>query len=294
MWKWLLSFFIGGLIVSASEADVRARIVERGDLDHVTVEEQLAIVDQLAAFPLGAFLLEHGLLDGHWTDYILTLRQSVDIDTLAPLERMVMFELPLSKAFHQRFATFNRILEEELQPGYKCLSIPSGTLPEFRTIDPKAVEGVKIVAVDWDPAALEEAASLVNHLDVDYHCLDAWEFRGDGSGDLLISNGLNFYIPEDDKVTDLYRIFHDSLKPGAMLVTSILTPMTEWKFEKIDPEMGRLARVIFVDILDGKWQCYRSVEETRAQLNEAGFDQIEVVYDEAHLFPTIIARRANA
>lgn len=41
---------------------------------------------------------------------------------------------------------------------------------------------------------------------------------------LIASNGLNIYEPEDDRVIQLYRGFHDALKPGGVLITSALTP----------------------------------------------------------------------
>lgn len=39
------------------------------------------------------------------------------------------------------------------------------------------------------------------------------------------------------------------------------------------------------------WQIFRSEEPVKAQLREAGFREIEILYDKAHIFPTVIAKK---
>lgn len=52
-----------------------------------------------------------------------------------------------------------------------------------------------------------------------------------------------------------------------------------------------LQKIIFVDIMEAKFQCYRSSEQTHEQLKLAGFSDIQFIYDEAKLFPTVIATK---
>jgi hypothetical protein len=47
-----------------------------------------------------------------------------------------------------------------------------------------------------------------------------------------------------------------------------------------------------VDVLDAKWQVFRAEEIVRAQLEEAGFLEVEFLYDKAHIFPTVVAKKA--
>src|SRR4051812_39803487 len=56
----------------AQIADLKAKIISRGPLPHVSVEQQLEIVDQMSEFPLGRYILEHRGTNGYWTDYMLT------------------------------------------------------------------------------------------------------------------------------------------------------------------------------------------------------------------------------
>jgi len=113
--------------------------------------------------------------------------------------------------------------------------------------------------------------------------------------DLISSNGLTIYEADEDRVSELYRIFWRALKPGGKLVTSFLTPppslspQCEWKSDKIDEHDLLMQKIIFVDIIEAKWQCYRSSEQIEKQLQAAGFKEIEFIYDEAKLFPTVVA-----
>jgi hypothetical protein len=67
---------------------------------------------------------------------------------------------------------------------------------------------------------------------------------------LLISNGLNVYEPDDEKVTELYQQFFKALMLGGILVTSFLTPSPnidpnyEWDMSQINSEDLLLSKII--------------------------------------------------
>ena len=52
-------------------ARVRDKIIARGDLDYVSVAEQLSLLEQLVEFPFGQFLLQNRGWNGFWTDYVM-------------------------------------------------------------------------------------------------------------------------------------------------------------------------------------------------------------------------------
>ena len=124
---------------------------------------------------------------------------------------------------------------------------------------------------------------------------DAWNLGVEGEYDLLTSNGLNIYEPDDQKVTALYRQFHKALRPGGTLVTSFLTPppmiFPESTWRNFNPGDLKKQKAIFSDILQVQWQAFRTEAQTRAQLEEAGFKIREVIYDTQGMFPTVIAER---
>ena len=46
-------------------------------------------------------------------------------------------------------------------------------------------------------------------------------------------------------------------------------------------------------ILQVKFQCYSSSDSIKVQMKRAGFDQIEIIYDKARIFPTIVASKKD-
>ena len=67
----------------------------------------------------------------------------------------------------------------------------------------------------------------------------------------------------------------------------------EWVHSKIDQQAAIKQFIIFKAILDAKFTNYRSSETMKSLLIKAGFpeENIEFSYDEAHVFPTVVARR---
>ena len=124
---------------------------------------------------------------------------------------------------------------------------------------------------------------------------DAWNLNAHEEFDIITSNGLNFYEPDDAKVIELYKSFYGALKKGGVLITSFLTrppqidPNSPWK--NFNPADIQKQKAIFRDIMDARWSAMRSEELTRAQLEAAGFKIKEIIYDRQGLFPTVIAEK---
>jgi hypothetical protein len=111
---------------------------------------------------------------------------------------------------------------------------------------------------------------------------------------LVASNGLNIYVPERDKVINLYRSIFQTLKPGGMLVTSALTlppgnPNCEWNMKYIDQKALSRQKSLFVDILKVNWSNFCTTAEMSERLKEAGFINIKILSDSRNIFPTFVA-----
>lgn len=95
----------------------------------------------------------------------------------------------------------------------------------------------------------------------------------------------------------MYKIFNRALKPKGKLVTSFLTfppsfpDKCEWKMDKINTDDLLLQRIVFVDIIGVKWQCFRTTEQTRKQLEHAGFVNLRFIGDDGNQFPTVVAEK---
>ncbi|HAT8916635.1 TPA: methyltransferase domain-containing protein [Legionella pneumophila] len=287
---------------------MKERIINEGDKPHVTVETQLKILQELSQFGFGQFLIKNQGINGYWTHYMLTHpwfgRKTGLNNSREPLSNMECFLLdkaPTMLATQQRFELFLQENQKALVNGATLASIPCGMLGELLYLDFNGINNIRLMGIDYDQAALEEANALAKERNLDRFitlvCRNAWELNIQEEFDLISSNGLNIYEPDHNKVLDLYQQFHTALKKGGKLVTSFLTPpphlssQCEWMLNKINPEDLLLQRIIFSDILNAKFQCYRSSQQTQKQLALAGFKNIHFLYDEAHLFPTVIAEK---
>lgn len=291
-----------------SFTSAKEKISQRGDLPHVSVERQLELLEQLAAFPLGRFLIENGGLNGEWTDVILMhphTAQGPGLDaegrSLTELEDFLFNHAPTVRATQERFNIFRAEVQERLHDGAVVASVPCGVMSDLLSLDYSGLKDISLVGADLDPDTLASARRASEAVAIGKSTRfvegDAWALDLGAPVDLITSNGLNLYERDDDRVTDLYRKFHDNLKPGGVLVTSYLTfppgqaVPTEWQMDKLDLAAAMQQRIVFVDVLAATWTAYRSTETTIAQLKEAGFVDIEVKSGEAGIFPTVIAKR---
>ncbi|WP_371357411.1 class I SAM-dependent methyltransferase [Hydrocoleum sp. CS-953] len=168
-------------------------------------------------------------------------------------------------------------------------------------LDFTGVDNFRLVGIDIDYESLELAKKLAQEYGlsekVEFHQEDAWKLPFKDEFTLLTSNGLNIYEPDDEKVTELYQQFFQALKPGGILVTSFITPSpdldpnSEWDMSQINSQDLLLSKIVFFDILDVKFTAFRSSSTTKLQLQTVGFDEIEFIWDNARIYPTVTARK---
>jgi SAM-dependent methyltransferase len=148
---------------------------------------------------------------------------------------------------------------------------------------------------DLDQESLDLAAKRAGERGLEERCFffkrDAWALGEGAEFDLIASNGLNFYEADDAKTVDLYREFYRRLKPGGVLVTSFMTPPSSWNAGQVDKFDAMQQKALFTDVLEAKWQIFRVEDSIREHLQQAGFAQVEVIYDRARIFPTVIATK---
>jgi len=176
-------------------------------------------------------------------------------------------------------------------------------MSDLLDLDYSKCDEFHLTGIDLDHESLERAeqsAALKGKKgNCSFVCEDAWHLSFKNAFDLLTSNGLNIYEADEIRAVALYTQFFKALKPRGALVISFLTPppipgfITEWGLQNVNKEHALFQKIVFADILASKWQTYRSEALMRSQLQEAGFEEIEVVYDNAHIFPTVIAKKPS-
>jgi SAM-dependent methyltransferase len=285
---------------------IRDKIRQRGDLPYIPAEKQLELLEALTQFDLGRFLIERGGLNGYWIDYAVMHPSRGRLTGLnnrgEPFEVIESFILdgaPIALATQQRFAIFKQEIQKRVQSHTTLAAIPCGLMADLLELDFTGIEDFKLIGVDIDEESIGHAKQIAQEKELLEHCqflhADAWNLPLHQEVDLIASNGLTHYEQDDQRVIALYKCFWEALKPGGCLVTSFMTPPpiqgvdTEWILERVNPHNALLQKVIFNDILESKWQVFRSENSVKNQLHEAGFKNIEVLYDEAHIFPTVVA-----
>jgi uncharacterized protein involved in tolerance to divalent cations/SAM-dependent methyltransferase len=303
------SLLTGNIDVAIQE--ISSRIQRQGDKPYITVQKQLEILEQLSQFEFGRFLILNQGLNGYWTHYMLIhpwmkheIQNNQSAVNLTSLEQFLLEKAPSILATQQRFEIFLEENQSEVRNGAKLACIPCGTMGELLYLNFDNIETIQLMGLDYDANTLNGAQSLATKQGllslVELQQGDAWQMTFDNEFDLISSNGLNIYEPDDERVTQLYQAFYDALKPGGKLVTSFLTPppnvleSCEWDMSSIDQADLLRQKIIFVDILEAKWQCFRTSRWTKMQLESIGFENIKFIYDKAKLFPTVVAYKKNS
>jgi SAM-dependent methyltransferase len=260
------------------------------------LEMELGMLKQLSGFKLGRFLLSNRGLNGYWTSYIILYGPKKKF--LTPLEKWILHSSPVVNATRERFEVFNKILQKSLKNNITIASIPCGVMDDLLLLDTRSFTQIKFVGVDYDIDSIELARHktlLRRDVNFDFYQKDAWKLDIDAEYDVITSNGLNIYESEDDKVVYLYKNFYRALKPGGLLITSFLTPPptvskdSTWRNYKKEDMIKQKA--IFEDIIEARWQVFRTENQAVEQLKKAGFSEVEIIYDSQGMFPTMLAKK---
>lgn len=269
---------------------ISQRLSQDGSIDEPTKEQLLTYLKQLTEFELGRFFIKNqGALSGHWTYYIIL--GFTESPSLHPLEEAIITTAPSVLATRQRFHIFQSLLQKNIQSNTVTCSIPCGVMADLLTLDlPETVNNVRFVGIDLDQISLDLAQEMAKTKGKNQFCRffreNAWDLAANHPAefDVITTNGLNIYEADDDKVTDLYSTLCTALKPGGKLIGSALSLPQEWDMSKINVDDLNLQRAIFKHILQATWSHFRSVEQTTQQLKTAGFESVEIHWDDAHMF----------
>lgn len=194
-------------------------------------------------------------------------------------------------------------MQHRVKNGFVLASVPCGMMADLIDLDFSGAHNCKLVGIDLDQSALKDAGRYAEKKggsgSIDLRAADAWALNCHEEFDVLTSNGLNIYEPSDHRVTLLFKQFFDALKPGRVLITSYLSipPIpglqSEWFLSAVNGKDALLQKILFADILQVKWQAYRSRQSMEEILKAAGFDAIEFFDDKAGVFPVVVAKKSS-
>lgn len=286
--------------------ELRDKIIKRGDLNHVSVDEQLKFIDELEQFPFGRYILERKGANAYWTDCLMAHPKTgrisglnVDGKPFSPLEDFIFNRSLITLASQERFSLFQKVTQERIREGATLASIPCGAMRDLLTLDFLQITDFKLIGVDLDPESLSLARDLAIQQKLSDRLqlilADAWDLPFQSELDLITSSGLNIYESDKQKVIELYRQFFKCLKAGGVLVLGFLTPPPQdhndsiWNLREIPEKDLWLEKVLYQDILNLKWRNFRTPDEIIDELKQAGFSRIDVHFDRLRVFPTVLA-----
>lgn len=261
------------------------------------LDETLHILRQLSQCGIGQFLLKNKGLDGYWTAYITQI--TPDQEYANEEERWLVCEAPIMKSGRERFGIFQQKTQKYLQNDMTLASLPCGLMDDLLSLDYSGLNGIKLVGIDKDQRSLKLAALNAERcnkgISTSFIERDAWDLGVFEEFDLITSNGLNIYAPNEEKVILLYKEFFKALRSGGTLITSFMTPppalSNESSWRSMDPEAPKKLSAIAIDIVQGKWQFYQTEKQVRQHLAQAGFRIVEITDDIQGMFPTVVAKK---
>src|SRR5512132_235001 len=150
-------------------AALHRRLRVAGDRPDATVLELLDLVDALASFPFGRFLLQNRGWNGFWTDFVMTHPERGRSTGTAPdgrrltlLERQLLDTFPTVLATQQRSRHFARVIQAHIRDNVRLASCPSGLMRDLLARDYRGRCGVTLIGIDIDEESLAAAARLAD------------------------------------------------------------------------------------------------------------------------------------
>jgi SAM-dependent methyltransferase len=267
-------------------------------------KELIELANELSNSELGRFLITNSGFNGYWTDVVVTYPERIYKNiNFSSLDKTILETFPVVQATQERFNIFRNALQNLVKEEITMASIPCGFMRDLLQLDYSKAKNFKLIGIDLDSDSISQAKSLAKEFELLSKCefkqLDAWSLNDKEQADVISSNGLNIYEPNEDRNIELFKNFHSYLKPGGTLITSFLTPPptqdknSEWDMSKIDEEALLMQKKIYMVVLEVKFNCYCSSDSMKAQMKKAGFDKTEIFYDKASIFPTIVASKKD-
>lgn len=290
--------------LAAAIAAAEQRIASAGP-EYGTGEQLRADLAAWQESELGRWMLVNHGWNAYWTRYCIGYDRDPDAKLSNPVEDFFLNSSPAVLATRARWGIMSQLAAGLVTADTVAMSVPCGLMDDLIRL-PEAPTAAALIGLDLDAEALAQAAENADQHDAT-NCTfahgDAWAphsatvVSGDAAVyqravdhgvDVLMSNGLNIYVADDDEVVELYRAFRSVVRPGGTLIVSALTTQQEWDLTDTPLEDSRRSLGLSL-INDVQWANYRSVDTTVTQLAAAGFAVQDVRYDPARIFPAFVA-----
>lgn len=283
--------------LNSARAEAALRI-QSTNVENSVKDTMCQMLDLLLDHPVGLKVFLGKGLDGKSTQFFIKGSTNEKNELIL----WIMNEAPVVIATRERFNIFKRETQKLLRSKMRLASIPCGMMDDLLELDFSEADEILLFGIDLDEISIFNARQNAKEniqddvsIKCDFHQGNAWNLKKFYNNlDLITSNGLNIYEKDDEKVTALYCEFFKALGSGGTLITSFLTPPPSFggnTWKNCNEANLTKQRILFGTIIGVNWQNFRTEEVTRRQLTDAGFINIEIIYDSQGMFPTIIAHK---
>lgn len=125
---------------------IKLRIRQSGDMPGASVDRQLELLDEMAQFELGRFLLVNRGLNAEWTHRVVTYIPGAVV--AGSLEHDVFEKLPATLATRERFGIFRNELQALLRPACVMASVSCGVMGELLLLDYARHPDVRLIGIE--------------------------------------------------------------------------------------------------------------------------------------------------
>ena len=147
------------------------------------LNETLEMLQELAEFDLGKFLLSNKGLNGLWTAYVIL--NGVKKSDLHPLERWMLNSSPIIVATRERFFIFQKELKKLLKNNMNIASTPCGLMDDLLSLDFSEFSGIKLTGIDLDQESVKLAKQNIQQYNIN------------AETEFLVRNAWNLDISEE-------------------------------------------------------------------------------------------------
>lgn len=271
--------------------EIKDRLINQERL-FLPLSDTLALLQDLVETPIGRFLIKNKGLNGFWTAWVF--RDQEPRHSLSPIEDWLLHRSFWSMA-RERYYVFQEMIQSHIKEGMHIASVPCGLMDDLITLQSEFKSSLHFTGIDIDQESIKLAQENAQRHSIAKQCeffiRDAWQLGFEQAFGLITSNGLNMYVADSDKLTDLYRNFHKALHQDGILITSFIPSLSETQILSLPQDDLKKEMSIFQDIIQVNYLNFCSESEIRSQLHTAGFEILEVRYNQWGMAPVLVAKK---
>jgi hypothetical protein len=280
----------------SSELTLKLNQIQHKQYLSLPFEHTRAILQHLASFELGCYLLLNGRLNGYWLSDVV-LNTKIDHE-IGPLEQWLRFRSPYICANRERFHTFQLEAHRRMTSNTNIASIPCGLMDDLLRLNYQSFDNIHLWGIDSEDEALAIAnGNALNFGLENFTTLlkrDLCHLQITDAFDIVLSYGHNKLPMQRDWIVGFYQQIHLSLKSNGTLITafhtsSTLTPSNPSETPNLTDSL--LEHVIFNDILESDFTHSYTLDEATQILTESGFKILEIQPDSRGILPTLICQK---